>query len=57
MNSTGGLEPILRLSLLAPDVVEPVLDGSRSSPGLPRVIGPWRSDRAEQRVDLGLTAG
>ena len=48
---------ILRLTLLAPDIVEAVLNGSWSSPGLPRLIDPWPSEWAEQWTLLGSVAG
>ena len=47
---------ILRLTLLAPDLVEAVLNGSRSSPGLPRLMDPWPSEWAEQRTVFGPVA-
>lgn len=47
---------ILRLTLLAPDIVEAVLNGSWSSPGLPRLMDPWPSEWPAQRADLGQTA-
>ena len=48
---------ILRLTLLASDIVEAVLNGSRNSPALPRLMDPGPSEWAKQRADLGRAAG
>jgi hypothetical protein len=47
------LGTVLRLTLLAPDIVEAILEG-RQPPelGLPRLLEPFRTDWAEQRVRL-----
>jgi hypothetical protein len=42
---------ILRLTLLAPDIVEAVLDGSQPArSGLPRLMEPWPAIWTEQRA-------
>ena len=49
----GYLGTLLRLTLLAPDIVEAILDG-RQSPalGLPRLLEPFPTDWSEQRQAL-----
>jgi hypothetical protein len=50
----GYLGSLLRLTLLAPDVVEAVLDGKQPCGlGLPRMLKPFPPDWAEQRAAVG----
>jgi hypothetical protein len=44
---------VLRLTLLAPDIVEAALDGSHRGPDLPRLMDPWPSEWEAQRAALG----
>lgn len=54
----GYLGTLLRLTLLAPDFVEAVLDGrAASGVALPQVLEPFPVKWAEQRVGLGDTTG
>lgn len=52
----GYVGQLLRLTLLAPDIVEGLLNG-RSLPelSLPRLLEPLPSGWAEQRVELGVS--
>lgn len=48
------LTRVLRLTLLAPDIVEAILDGTQGrAVTLARVLGPIPADWAEQRAHLG----
>jgi hypothetical protein len=50
----GYLGSLLRLTLLAPDLVETVLEGRQPEGlGLPRLTGPFPLDWLEQRAALG----
>jgi hypothetical protein len=44
---------VLRLTLLAPDMIERILDG-RSPTGLPELLKPFPIDWTEQRLRFGL---
>ena len=53
----GYLGSLLRLTLLAPDIVEAILDGRQPDvTGLPQIMEPVASMWAEQRAALGVTA-
>jgi hypothetical protein len=41
---------ILRLTLLAPDIVQDALDGSVPCPDLPRLMDPWPGPWSAQRA-------
>ena len=50
----GYLGSLLRLTLLAPDIVEAILDGRQPEGlGLPRLTEPFPLDWLEQRAALG----
>ena len=51
----GYVGQVLRLSLLAPDIVEAVLNGLPPCPELPRLMEPWPSEWVEQRTAIGGT--
>ncbi|MFT8247273.1 hypothetical protein [Roseomonas sp. BN140053] len=52
----GFLGRLLQLTLLAPDIVEAILDGCQASGlGLPRLMDPFPTNWAEQHDALGLS--
>ncbi|MFT8245549.1 hypothetical protein [Roseomonas sp. BN140053] len=52
----GFLGRLLQLTLLAPDVVEAILDGRQAAGvGLPRLMEPFPTNWAEQHYALGLS--
>src|SRR4051794_33478315 len=53
----GYVGSILRLTLLAPDIVEAILDGRQPVDlGLPRLLEPWPLEWSEQRLVLNAVA-
>jgi hypothetical protein len=53
----GYIGQLLRLTLLAPDIVEAVLDGRHSpKPGLPRLMEPWPTSWDEHRLSFAVFA-
>jgi hypothetical protein len=54
----GYLGSLLRLTLLAPDIVEAILDGRQPDRlTLPRLMEPFSANWAEQRAAFGTIAG
>ena len=43
----------MRLTLLAPDIIEAILDGNPPSVGMTELLDPMTPIWAEQRVELG----
>lgn len=51
--SPSYLTRVMRLTLLAPDIVEAILDGNPPSVGMSELLDPMTPIWAEQRVELG----
>jgi hypothetical protein len=43
---------VLRLTLLAPEIVEGILDGGRSAPGLPQLLKPFPAEWQKQKAQF-----
>ncbi|SFK60510.1 hypothetical protein [Shimia haliotis] len=54
--SPSYLTRVMRLTLLAPDIIEAILDGNPPSVGLTEMLDPMTPVRAEQRLALVLKA-
>jgi hypothetical protein len=50
----GYLGRILRLTLLAPDIVEAILDGRQPDLGLARLMDPFPTEWGQQRSEFGV---
>lgn len=48
---------VMRLTLLAPDIIEAILDGNPPSMGMTELLDPMTPIWAEQRVELGYESG
>jgi hypothetical protein len=51
--SPSYLTRVMRLTLLAPDIIEAILDGNPPSVGMTELLDPMTPIWAEQRVELG----
>ena len=51
--SPSYLTRVMRLTLLAPDIIEAILDGNPPTVGMSELLDPMTSIWAEQRVELG----
>lgn len=55
--SPSYLTRVMRLTLLAPDIIEAILDGNPPSLGMTELLDPMTPIWAEQRVELGYESG
>lgn len=55
--SPSYLTRVMRLTLLAPDIIEAILDGNPPSVGMTDLLDPMTPVWAEQRVELGYESG
>jgi len=55
--SPSYLTRVMRLTLLAPDIIEAILDGNPPSVGMTELLDPMTPVWAEQRVELGYESG
>lgn len=55
--SPSYLTRVMRLTLLAPDIIEAILDGNPPSMGMTELLDPMTPIWAEQRVELGYESG
>ena len=55
--SPSYLTRVMRLTLLAPDIIEAILDGNPPSVGMTELLDPMTPIWAEQRVELGYESG
>lgn len=55
--SPSYLTRVMRLTLLAPDIIEAILDGNPPSVGMTELLDPMTPIWAEQRVELGYHSG
>lgn len=55
--SPSYLTRVMRLTLLAPDIIEAILDGNPPSMGMTELLDPMTPIWAEQRVELGYDSG
>jgi hypothetical protein len=55
--SPSYLTRVMRLTLLAPDIIEAILDGNPPSIGLSELLDPMTPVWAEQRAQLGYGSG
>ena len=55
--SPSYLTRVMRLTLLAPDIIEAILDGNPPSVGMTELLDPMTPIWADQRVELGYESG
>lgn len=55
--SPSYLTRVMRLTLLAPDIIEAILDGNPPSVGMTELLDPMTPVWAEQRAELGYDSG
>lgn len=55
--SPSYLTRVMRLTMLAPDIIEAILDGNPPSVGMIELLDPMTPVWAEQRVELGYKSG
>ena len=55
--SPSYLTRVMRLTLLAPDIIEAILDGNPPNVGMTELLDPMTPIWAEQRVELGYESG
>ncbi|MCL7465573.1 MULTISPECIES: hypothetical protein [Paracoccaceae] len=55
--SPSYLTRVMRLTLLAPDIIEAILDGNPPSVGMTELLDPMTPVWAEQRAELGYDIG